>query len=157
MVTWEGYYGISLIYQDTILIIQKFPTWRYLNVQMKVREPSWTFRRMNVHARSWTFKIIRNRSRTFTNEREWTFKIIREWLWTFIRERSWTITNDYEWFWTFMNVHEWTEGSRRFMNNLHEQERRELLNDQNCKSNKIFLRNFIEILSKISWDITKKG
>jgi hypothetical protein len=28
-----------------------------------------------------------------------------------------------------MNVH---ERSRMFMNNLHEQERRELLNDQNC-------------------------
>ena len=40
--------------------------------------------------------------------------------------------NDYEWLRMIMNVHEWNEGSRRFMNNLHEQERRELLNDQNC-------------------------
>ena len=123
---------------------------------------------MNVHEGSKSFIIIRNRSRTFTNEREWTFIIVRERRKYFynlkfkiikiflkplkiyillprmilnvhsrsfvnVRERSWTITNDYGWFWTFMNVHEWTEGSRRLMNNIHEQERRELLNDQNCK------------------------
>ncbi len=58
-------------------------------------------------------EIIMNvHSRSFVNVREWSW----------IRERSWMIMNDYE----------WTEGSWRFMNNLHEQERRELLNDQNC-------------------------
>ncbi len=100
----------------------------YVKVHERSNEGWWTFCRKNLQS-SFTKIILERRKWFFLKvfKKYFNISFFREWFWTFIRVRSWTWLSEQVCYVTFTNVHEWTEGSRRSMNNLHEQERRELL------------------------------